>query len=670
MDAEVWRQAKDVLAEALQCPRSEREALVVERCGDSRLRREVQAYLHEYDEEFLETVLTVSNTFDSVTPSEIDEAAPDIDPGVQINRRYVVIERLGVGGMGRVYLGNDTSLHRKVALKCLIASGSGSDLRSKILHEARAAARIKHANIAVVHDVVEHEGRPVLVMEYVEGESLAALLRRERPPIEKTLAMGRQLASALAAAHAQGIIHRDLKPANIQVTPDGSVKILDFGVAQAMSAAATDSGTTTAPVPISLSTNATIRTARGVLVHPGTPAYMSPEQMFGQPIDHRSDIYSLGVVLYEAATGHRPYSADNPVDVVLALGRRLLRPTDVESNLSPEVSQVLSKMLAVKVEERYQTAVEVEAAITALIAPDPAIGVWERPAPPSKLRTALRVSATAAGTPLVIGALGFVQTAAFNLSLGRVAPFNNEPLVTWFITGLRSLVLPLFYVIAILLAAAAVKFGIRTLKLSSGIDHLLTTGLTRSRRLGMRLGLNDPVVLAQAIVAAGFLALTVTVILFFDVINAYSGWIDTFPPEHFAPFRPENRAGLSGLEAYSFVMSALVLAFGIAVMHVKRLRARRGIRGNIGAFATAVAMFVMTLMMLELPYRIQWQNKFDRIEVAGERCYLLGAHDDDWLAYCPDRAAPHNQVVKRTDRAVRKTGVVESIFARPQTSQP
>ncbi len=666
MGADVWRQAKGVLAEALMCPPGEREAWVAERCADPVLRREVQAYLHDYDEEFLETVLTVSDTFDHVTPSD-EEPAPDIEPGVRIGR-YVVLERLGAGGMGRVYLGNDTGLHRKVALKCLIASGSAGDLRAKILHEAQSAARINHPNIAVVHDVVEHEDRPFLVMEYVEGESLAALLRRERPPVEKILSMGRQLASALTAAHAKGIIHRDLKPANIQVMPDGSVKILDFGVAQAMSAA-TESGDhmTTAPVPSG--TLATLRSTRGLLVHPGTPAYMSPEQMFGKPIDQRSDIYSLGVVLYEMATGHRPYSTDNPLDVVLALSRSLLRPTGVETHLSPEVSDVIGKMLAVKVEERYQSAAEVEAALAVLMAPDPSITALDRPESRFVLKTTMRVLAIVVLVPVGIGALGFAQTAAFNVTLGRVAPFSYEPPIAWMTAGLRSLVLPGFFQISILLALAAAKFGVRALKLSSGIDHLLTTSLTHSRRLSSKLGLDDPVVLAQAIATAGFIALAATVFVFFEVINGYSGWIDTFPPEQFAPFRPENRTGLTGLEAYSFVLSALVLTFGTAILRIWKLRSRRGVKGSHAGFATVVAMFVVTVMMLELPYRIQWQNRFDRVDVAGERCYILGEHDDEWLTYCPDKAAPHNRVVKRTDPTVRKLGVVESIFAPPDTSR-
>src|SRR5262249_20923703 len=160
-----------------------------------------------------------------------------------------------------------------------------------VMREARAAARITHPNTAAVYDVLEHEGRAFIVMEYVEGESLARRLVRERLPIDRVVTIGRQLAAALMAAHAKGVIHSDLKPGNIHFAPDGSVKILDFGIAQASTVA---TSTTTA--------------ARSDVtpIIGGTPAYMSPEQMMGHTLDYRSDIFSLGVVLYEMATGHRP----------------------------------------------------------------------------------------------------------------------------------------------------------------------------------------------------------------------------------------------------------------------------------------------------------------------------------------------------------------------------
>src|SRR6266850_2213597 len=463
MDADSWRQAKGVLAEALLCPPGEREALVMARCADPELRREVQAYLNEYDERFLESVLTVSETLDTTNSAADEGQLPDIHNGDRIGP-YVVLDRLGAGGMGHVFLGNDTRLHRKVALKCLIASASATELRSRILHEARAAARITHPNIAIVHDVVEHENRPFLVMEYVEGESLATLIKRERPSIEKMVAFMRQLASALAAAHAKGIVHRDLKPANIQVTPEGSVKILDFGVAHAMSAATMGSTTSSAAgLTVAIGMTGDRRVMR-----PGTPAYMSPEQMFGRPIDQRSDIYSLGVIVYEMATGHRPYSTDDALEVVLTLSRNFLRADDPATSLPEQINQIVTKMLAVRPEDRYQTAGELENALIVLTAP-PAVQADVASSRPW-LRTAARAIVGAAAVTAVATALGYLETGAFNITLGRIAPFNQESPRWWLEFGMRGLVLPGAIVIGLFVALAAVRFAVRVLSLSSGIE--------------------------------------------------------------------------------------------------------------------------------------------------------------------------------------------------------
>jgi serine/threonine protein kinase len=156
----------------------------------------------------------------------------NIVPGDHIGP-YVILRRLGHGAMGQVFLAEDSRLHRKVALKQVFGdSDSQATIRSSVLREAEAVARINHSNVAIVHDVIEHAGAAFIVMEYVEGETLAARLARERLPVSVVVQFGRQLAAALAAAHSNGIIHRDLKPSNIQVTPQNSVKILDFGVAK------------------------------------------------------------------------------------------------------------------------------------------------------------------------------------------------------------------------------------------------------------------------------------------------------------------------------------------------------------------------------------------------------------------------------------------------------
>ena len=204
------------------------------------------------------------------------------------------------------------------------------------------------------------------------------------------------------------------------------MKILDFGVAQAMSSLSADSSERTTMSLMPLSTVATVRGDKGAIMHPGTPAYMSPEQMFGKAIDQRSDIYSLGVVMYEMATGHRPYSAEDPLDVVLALSRTLLRPTGADANLPPEVHDVIAKMLAVNVAERYQTAAELEAALVALMEPNPSVVAARANARPG-IRRVFRIAVALAAVPLVVMGLGSVTSAWFNLMLDAIhrSPMNR-----------------------------------------------------------------------------------------------------------------------------------------------------------------------------------------------------------------------------------------------------
>jgi serine/threonine-protein kinase len=241
--------------------------------------------------------------------------------------------------MGRVFLGSDPRLRRKVALKCVMRSLPGGERRLQILHEARAAAGIMHPNVATIHDVVEHDGRAFIVMEYVEGESLAARLKRERLPIGRAVAIGRQLASALAAAHACGVVHRDLKPGNVHFATDGSVKVLDFGIANAP-------------------------TAHGP--QPGTPPYMSPEQLLGQGVDERSDIYSLGVVLFEMATGRRPHLETEAGELVAAVVHGAPRADAIDPRVPKPLADIIAMALAVDVESRYRSATEIAAALQSL----------------------------------------------------------------------------------------------------------------------------------------------------------------------------------------------------------------------------------------------------------------------------------------------------------------
>ena len=217
MDAAAWEQAKAVITAALRRPAAEREQFVREQCGNTPLAGEIITMLAGYGD---------NDSLADTAPGP-GGGPDDIQPGMKIGP-YVIVDSIGHGGMGQVFLGHDPRLRRKVALKCVIRSLAANDShKTRIRDEARAAARVTHPNIATIHDVVEHEDRAFIVMEYVEGETLSARLKRARVPVDRVITIGRQLASALAAAHARGIVHRDLKPANVQITPEGTVKVLD-----------------------------------------------------------------------------------------------------------------------------------------------------------------------------------------------------------------------------------------------------------------------------------------------------------------------------------------------------------------------------------------------------------------------------------------------------------
>ena len=225
---------------------------------------------------------------------------------------YRITEKLGQGGMGEVYRAEDTNLSRQVAIKVLPDEfAHDAERLARFEREARLLASLNHPNIASIHGLEEHEGQRFLVLELVEGQTLAERLKKGRIPLDETLDICRQIAEGLEAAHEKGIIHRDLKPANVKVTPEGKVKILDFGLAKAFYEQA-------APVDPSRSPTITEQmTAPGVIL--GTAAYMSPEQARGRPVDKRADIWAFGCILYECLTGNRPFQGDTVTETLASI---------------------------------------------------------------------------------------------------------------------------------------------------------------------------------------------------------------------------------------------------------------------------------------------------------------------------------------------------------------
>jgi len=226
---------------------------------------------------------------------------------------YEVLSPLGSGGMGEVYRARDTKLGRDVALKVLPEAFVADPERvGRFQREAKTLASLSHPNIATIHGLEEARGVAALVLELVEGPTLADRIAQGALPLDEALPVARQIAEALEAAHEQGIIHRDLKPANIKITSDGRVKVLDFGLAKALDPASAINASATVSPTISMQA-----TQAGVIL--GTAAYMSPEQARGRPVDRRADIWAFGVVLYEMVTGRKPFGGDDVGDVLASV---------------------------------------------------------------------------------------------------------------------------------------------------------------------------------------------------------------------------------------------------------------------------------------------------------------------------------------------------------------
>jgi eukaryotic-like serine/threonine-protein kinase len=263
---------------------------------------------------------------------------------------YVVHSELGAGGMGKVYRARDTRLGREVALKQLSDPSLTSELaRERVLREARAAAGLSHANIATIYDVLDTPDGPTIVMEYVPGESLARHIARGSLPAARAVEIAAQIADGLAEAHTRGIVHRDLKPANIQITPEGKAKILDFGIAQP---AENDQNAAPASTP-----TVTAYAEAGRLA--GTPGYMAPEQLGGSRADERTDVYALGVLLYEMLTGRPPYPGGDLLSSAMAvLKGGAPAVSELVPTTPPLVSAIVDRAMAPGPAERYQDAGE------------------------------------------------------------------------------------------------------------------------------------------------------------------------------------------------------------------------------------------------------------------------------------------------------------------------
>jgi eukaryotic-like serine/threonine-protein kinase len=368
MDAKRRRQIESLYHSARELKPHDRDALLAEACtDDAELRREVESLLrHDADDD----------KFPTAAALQIAAQTPAQDAGHSLIGQeigtYKILSLLGVGGMGQVYRAKDLKLRRDVAIKVLPSRvANDPDRLRRFEREARFLATLNHPNIAAIYGFEQKAERPALVLELVEGATLAERLVAGPLPLDEAFALSLQIADALEGAHEKGIIHRDLKPANIKITPEGRVKVLDFGLAKAFS------GDAAGPDLSQLPTMTVDGTQEGIIA--GTPSYMSPEQARGKAVDKRTDIWAFGCVLFEMLTGRTPFLGETISDVIAAVIEREPDWTLLPSATPSGVVRLIRRMLAkdpkrrirdigdvkIDLEERHETPL----ALTAIAPP-------------------------------------------------------------------------------------------------------------------------------------------------------------------------------------------------------------------------------------------------------------------------------------------------------------
>jgi serine/threonine protein kinase/predicted Zn-dependent protease len=342
MKAERWKNVSDLFQSAVERPPKERAAFLDEACYDEGMRREVESLLasHERATNFIEVP-----AFKAAPELVTNDSGGAL--GGKVVGHYRIESLIGVGGMGEVYLACDERLGRKAALKLLPTSLTTDEAQlSRFKNEARTASALNHPNILTVYEIGTDGNVQFIATEFIEGITLRASLASGRINPQRAVEIAMQVAAALAAAHEAGVVHRDIKPENIMLRPDEYVKVLDFGIAKL-----------TEQRPVSddhtVERTALLQTRPGLVL--GTAHYMSPEQARGQRVDTRSDIWSLGVVLYEMLAGSPPFRGETPSDCIVAILTAEPPPLSrVSTDIPPKLESILQRALRKKSDERYQ----------------------------------------------------------------------------------------------------------------------------------------------------------------------------------------------------------------------------------------------------------------------------------------------------------------------------
>jgi serine/threonine protein kinase/tetratricopeptide (TPR) repeat protein len=418
MEPERWRQVEQLYQSALALEESKRLAFLDDSCsGDEALRREVLFLLAKQEQ---------AETFTGTPAMEMmakglarEQQGPTIsraDPRQLIGRtisHYRIWAKLGHGGMGVIYRAEDTRLKRNVALKFLPEDSRDPSALGRLRREAQAASALNHPNICTIHDVGEFDGDYFIAMELLEGQTLRERIAGKPLPLDSLLELGAQVADGLEAAHTSGVIHRDLKPSNIFVTSRGATKILDFGLARKTRNKIREANPPDGEITLSLDEEHL--TSPGEVL--GTIAYMSPEQARGEELDIRTDIFSLGSVLYEMATGRPPFAGRTSALLFDSLLHHTpASPSGINSEIPPELEQIINRCLQKNRDMRYQHAPDVRSDLRAV---------------QSGTSTGLAERDTVANQKPLISRANIVASAGIFLILALAVAFNFAKVRDW-----------------------------------------------------------------------------------------------------------------------------------------------------------------------------------------------------------------------------------------------
>jgi serine/threonine-protein kinase len=647
-DREQWQQLKAVLTTALKVTASERSAVVRRLlANDPPLLDCALDMLQYYD--------TATRRFDvdeegdrpsasAFTPVSAPPGMSPVSPGDSVGP-YRVLRKIGEGGMGVVFLAEDERLGRQVALKFLSRAAPAllSNPRAQLLSESRSTALLNHSAIVTLHDVFEHGGELVTVMEYVEGRPLDEVIAGEPLPLGFALRLTSQLADALAYAHGRGIIHCDLKPANVHVLPNGSPKILDFGLARVL--AGTDG----------ISDPGDTRLF-------GTPGYLAPERLLGREPAAAADVYALGVIFYQLVTGVPPFRGDDQRQLFLdTITAQPPAPSTLTRGIPPAVDELVLRCLAKSPRDRLQPHELTRAINTVLLQLETAPIEFDqthhkerrssgalayesaKPDDSGSRRLALGVAGALAAA--AIGS-GLLTTWTFNLVTERPGAFDSDTFLARTVIGLRSMVYP------------AVVMAI-TLAVLSFVPLLIRMVVpARRRALLLKLTMVSPASAVFGFVLIAVASVAILLVGFGDLTAALTARLGSAPAQLLAPLTPENL----GQQALYRTVSSMLLAALLVAWKAMRRQDTAGDRLPAEFRGGAFGLIVVIAVLAQAPYKLTVYNQLPVALVGGTRCYVLGERGSEVRTFCPGWEVPRVRTVSREVTTVEPCGFDENLF--------